>query len=147
MDRRKIFIVDDSLINLEVARRILQNDYDVYCMRSSQKLFEMLHFINYLPDLILLDIAMPWPNGIATLKMLKNDFSYNKYKDIPIVMLTADAHLETVRECVKGGAAGYVIKPFDAETLHRNIENLLKAENNSDDIDIAWHIDHEEYAE
>jgi len=133
--RQKIFIVDDSRVNMEVARRILKDKYEVSCMLSSKKLFEMLHYIKALPDLILLDIDMPCPNGITTLKTLKSDVRHNKYKDIPVAMLTANAQIETVRECIADGAAGYIIKPFDAETLLGHIEELLKTDGGEDEFD------------
>ncbi|MFO7554774.1 MAG: response regulator [Desulfobacterales bacterium] len=65
-------------------------------------------------DLILSDWNMPEMPGIDLLKTVRSD---DELKDIPFVMVTAEAHKDNIVEAVKAGVSGYVVKPFTAETI------------------------------
>ena len=72
------------------------------------------------PDLIILDVAMPGLDGWATLERIR------EVTDVPVLMLTAhDAELERVRG-LKGGADDYVVKPFGRQELAARVEALLR---------------------
>jgi len=74
------------------------------------------------PDLIILDVMMPKADGFKVSRMLKFDV---KYRDIPIIMLTARAQ-ETDRATGKDvGADAYITKPFDGPALLAKIQELL----------------------
>ena len=64
---------------------------------------------------------MPEMDGITFLKHVKQDDST---KTIPILMVTAEAKREQVIEAAQLGAAGYVVKPFDARTLQAKLEAI-----------------------
>lgn len=77
------------------------------------------------PDLILLDVMMPKRSGFEVCRTLKED---PRYRDIPIIMITAlneDADVERAREC---GADDFLSKPVNRLTLHRRIQALLDRE-------------------
>ncbi len=74
------------------------------------------------PDLILLDVMMPKLDGYETCRRLKADPAT---QGIPVIFLTAKAQQFEVSHGLALGAAGYLLKPFDPATLHKEILNVL----------------------
>lgn len=74
-----------------------------------------------IPDLVITDWNMPQMNGITFLRHVKEN---DQTKHIPILMVTAEAKREQVIEAAQLGAAGYVVKPFDKETLKSKLEGI-----------------------
>ena len=118
--RNRIILVDDDMTNLTMGRNMLKAFYEVYPAPSAAKLFEILE--NVLPDLILLDIAMPEVNGYETIKKLKADA---RFADIPVIFLTAKSDESSELEGFNLGAVDYVSKPFSGPLLQKRIENQL----------------------
>lgn len=71
-------------------------------------------------DMVVSDWNMPNMTGIELLKVVR---SKPKYKDLPFLMVTAEAEKENIIEAVKSGVSNYIVKPFTAATLK---EKLLK---------------------
>ena len=80
------------------------------------------------PDIVLLDYNMPGLGGIATLKKMKSDVSL---KQIPVLMLTGISARETVQEVILAGAAGFIVKPGNRETILTKIRDLLPKPGNA----------------
>ena len=66
---KTVFVVDDCLTNLFVAKNALCSEYSVHTMSSAEKMFNRLETIT--PNLILLDIDMPVMNGLTAFEKLK----------------------------------------------------------------------------
>ncbi|MEQ9503595.1 MAG: ATP-binding protein [Deltaproteobacteria bacterium] len=111
-----ILVVDDGRVNLLVARRLLGKlGYDCDEARSGAEAITRARAKRY--DVVLLDLRMPGMDGIETLKHLLA-------LDAPparIAMLTADAQLETKRECEAAGAHAFLTKPIRTPDLVRVI--------------------------
>jgi len=120
MNRARIIIVDDNISNLTQGRNILKSFYEVFPAPSAEKCFEILE--NVLPDLILLDVAMPDKNGYETIKELK---AHPKYRDIPVIFLTAKTDYDSELLGFDLGAADYIRKPFNPPLLLKRIEKEL----------------------
>ena len=120
MNRARIIIVDDNISNLTQGRNILKSFYEVFPAPSADKLFEILE--NVLPDLILLDVAMPEKNGYETIKELKAN---PKYRDIPVIFLTAKTDSDSELLGFDLGAVDYIGKPFNPPLLLKRIEKEL----------------------
>jgi putative two-component system response regulator len=118
--RSKVVLVDDNMSALTIGRNMLKTFYEVYPAPSAAKLFEILE--NVIPDLILLDIAMPEMNGYETIKKLKADA---RFADIPVIFLTANDDQGSELEGFDLGAADYVSKPFYAPLLIKRIESQV----------------------
>ena len=118
--RIKIILVDDNQPNLDQGRNILRTFYDVYPAPSAARLFEMLEKI--IPSMILLDIDMPEMNGYEAIKKLKAD---DRFKDIPVIFLTAKDDEGSELEGLDLGAVDYVTKPFSPRLLLKRIEKEL----------------------
>jgi len=117
---KKIIVVDDSLDNLTAIKNALKNSYDVYTTDAASTMFELLD--GFLPDLILLDVAMQDIDGYEAAKMLKNS---DKFRDIPIIFLTSMDDVISELEGLNLGAVDYIHKPFVAPLLLRRIKTHL----------------------
>jgi len=122
-ERKKIIIVDDNASYLSVVRTLLKQYYDTYPVPSGAKLFNILE--KFIPDLILLDISMPEMDGYEVLKIMKEN---PRFKDIPVVFITAKDDEDSAAKGLSLGAVDYVTKPFYGPLLLRRINNLLLIE-------------------
>ena len=75
------------------------------------------------PDLVLLDIMIPFVNGFQILEKIKNTLGW---KDVPVVMLTSKSQEGDVVRALENGAEDYVIKPFQADELLARLKSILK---------------------
>ena len=118
--RKIIMLVDDDAVTLAAGKEMLKSAYRVYPIFSGELLLDLLEHI--LPDLILLDIEMPGMTGYQVIAFLKNSL---KWKDIPVIFLTARTDEDSELEGLSMGAADYITKPFSAPLLIKRIENQL----------------------
>ncbi len=119
-----ILIVDDSAAIRKILQRVLrQTDVsigDVYEAGDGLEALELMKTQKV--GLILSDINMPNMDGLQLLSELKAN---EKWKTIPIVMITTEGSQNKVVEAVNLGAAGYVRKPFTAEQIKDKLASLL----------------------
>jgi len=73
-------------------------------------------------DFIVSDWNMPKMTGLELLKKVRAD---ERFKDIPFLMVTAEAHKENIIEAVKARVSNYIVKPFTPETLSEKIEKIF----------------------
>jgi len=120
MARKTILTVDDDPVIREAVNHFLSDEYNILVAEDGHEAYQLT--LEQSVDLILLDIMMPGFDGFSTLLLLKNDVAT---RGIPIVMLTAVGRKEKVIAAFRDGASGYVLKPFDKDTLKRKIEAVL----------------------
>ena len=121
MDKKKILIVDDEPDILFMLRsRLEAHGYDIVSASSGDEALEKAKTES--PDIILLDVMMPPPNGFQVCRTLKDDPAY---KNIPIIMLTAKTTESDQFWGMESGADGYVTKPYNADELLAKIVELL----------------------
>jgi len=120
----KILIVDDKPSNILLLEGILQEeDYTVY--RSITDPREALpQFFEYHPDLILLDLQMPYMDGFEVMKKLRACLLPDAF--LPILVLTANITPEAKRRALAEGATDFLTKPFDPTEVILRIRNLLQ---------------------
>jgi putative two-component system response regulator len=120
----RILIVDDQPSNVALLEGILQEG-DFTCYHSITDSREVLPaFLEYLPDLVLLDLQMPFLNGFEVMKQLRACREPSEY--LPILVLTADITSESKRRALSEGAMDFLTKPFDATEVDLRIRNLLQ---------------------
>ena len=109
--RFRILVVDDELIVRDSLKDWLEEDgFQVDTAESGAEALERVSREAY--HLMLLDIKMPGMDGVEVLKRAKE-----ARPELPVVMMTAYATVETAVEAMKIGALDYLMKPFDPETL------------------------------
>ncbi|MDR3013361.1 MAG: response regulator [Chitinispirillales bacterium] len=123
--RKTIIHVDDVNFNLISVKGRLKDHYEVYPVLSVDMLFETLKHV--IPDLILLDVNMPYVCGHEAIKRLKNDV---RYSVIPVIFLTSKASKSDMIKSFTLGAADYVAKPFTDAELIKRIEHQINPQAN-----------------
>lgn len=111
-----ILVVDDEPDMLDLLRLILRRGgWEVVTAASGNEALQLAD--RYLPDLILLDIMMPQPDGHEVCARLRRD---ERFKQTPILALTAQAHIEEQFRAHLAGIDEYIVKPIaPAELLER----------------------------
>ena len=122
MEQKKILLIDDEVSLCKVLKIELEHaGYQVTVAYDGLEGFNKVK--EYMPDLIILDVMMPHMDGLRICRMLKFD---GKFKDIPILLLTAKglAADKLIGQEVKADA--YMTKPFKAEEVLACLSNLLE---------------------
>lgn len=120
---KKILLVDDDKDIREVLKKKLTlNKYAVMTASSGQE--ALIICKTSVPDLVILDIAMPYMDGYETCKMLKED---NKTSNIPVFFLTGKELEPTgiTGRCRDLGAFGYIYKPCSSQDLLMEIKKII----------------------
>jgi len=117
-DRPKVLVVDDEMGPRESLRMILKPRYEIATAESGEAALKTLSTFH--PDLIFMDIKMPQMDGIELLRRIKG-----ADPSIEVVMITAYASLETVKNALTHGAFEYLIKPFSRQDLEETARRAL----------------------
>ncbi len=124
LNTARILIIDDQPSNVLLLEGILE-EAEFVSTRSVVDSREALPtFIDYLPDLVLLDLQMPYLDGFGVMKQLQACMSADDF--LPILVLTADITSEAKRRALSEGAMDFLTKPFDAIEVILRIKNLLR---------------------
>ncbi len=120
---RRILLVEDELDIQMVVRLALEDigRFEVEVCGSGTEALEIAP--RFLPELILLDVMMPEPDGPATLKALAGN---PETASIPVVFVTAKAQSHEVEEYLQLGAVDVIVKPFDPMTLADRIREIWR---------------------
>jgi len=123
----KILVVDDDIHATTLFETILTaKGFDAFIVNDSAIAVQTANSTN--PDLIILDLMMPEPNGFEVCRMLRAD---PKYSRTPIVIFTAMGDNESKTIALEAGANEFLTKPFRVEDLMQRIQSLIeKAEQN-----------------
>ena len=127
----KILIVDDEPFNLDLLEQEL-TDQGYVIERANDGAEALEKVPSFLPDLILLDYMMPKMNGIEVVKQLKQD---ERYKGIPVILLTAKASQEDKVKGLDAGADDYVVKPFEAFELLARVRSMMRIKEMHDSLE------------
>ncbi|OGI17207.1 MAG: hypothetical protein A2287_09910 [Candidatus Melainabacteria bacterium RIFOXYA12_FULL_32_12] len=113
MTGKKILIVDDEQDIVETLKFVLETE-GLNCITAYDGEEALFKAKNEKPDLIILDVMLPKINGYKVCRLLKFDA---KYKDIPILMVTARSQEEDKSIGEETGADEYITKPFDIDEV------------------------------
>lgn len=118
----KIMIVDDEPINIKVVQKHLKlAGYQNFVTCSDPR--EALEtIIAEMPDVILIDIMMPYVSGLDILRMMRED---KRLAIIPTIVLTASDNEQTKLEALELGAADFLSKPVNSAELVARVRNAL----------------------
>lgn len=121
---KSILVVDDSAtVRKLIAGKLEKSGHEVICANDGVEAMERLN--DLIPDLVLLDIAMPRMDGYQVCKNIRSNAAT---KDVPVVMISGkDGFFDKVRGRM-AGTTGYITKPFGPETLMKAVEMYLSGE-------------------
>src|SRR5919106_2785436 len=120
----RILIVDDEPANVLLMERLLRDAgyRNLSSTTDSRRVLGLYREVG--PDLILLDLMMPYLDGLAVLAQLRHEIAAGVY--LPVLVLTADATLEAKRKALAAGAQDFLTKPFEQFEVLLRIRNLLE---------------------
>lgn len=121
MDKKLIYIIDDSKTILKHAEGVLIGSYRVSLFERGQEALEQMRRVP--PDLVLLDINMPQMDGYAVFRRMKDSAELKK---IPVIFLTADTKQESELMGFEMGAMDYITKPFSPPIMQSRIARILE---------------------
>jgi DNA-binding response OmpR family regulator len=120
--RSRILIVDDDPVVRRIVLELLNSRFTVITASTGVQLPELLK--KHQPDLVILDVMLPWVNGFELCRILKT----NAYgQEIPVLFLTGCKEKEDLLTGKEVGASGYLTKPFYAKDLYHEVDRLLAA--------------------
>lgn len=115
-----ILVVDDDEFVLSATSALLEGrGYTVSACNNPREAINKLKGNGF--DIVLSDIKMPDISGIELLGMIRK-----VYPDMPVIMMTAYAELDTAVDAIREGAFDFVLKPYKAEYLYFTIEKALR---------------------
>jgi PAS domain S-box-containing protein len=126
MRRSRVLVIDDNPANVLLLERVLRTAGLVNvegCTDSAEALDRCLRAA---PDLLLLDLHMPHPDGFEVMETLRTALPPDVF--LPVLVLTADAGSEVKRRALAAGAKDFLIKPLDNVEVVLRVRNLLETE-------------------
>jgi DNA-binding response OmpR family regulator len=128
-ERARILVVDDVRENVRLLEAVLQaHGYDVVSTTDGDTALELAASAE--PDLVLLDVLMPQPDGYAVCRRLR---AHEETAVLPVIMLTASEGSEKTK-AIEAGADDFIPKPFNRDELLTRIRSLLRIKRYHDTI-------------
>ncbi len=125
MTANKILIIEDNLLNLELATDLLEaNGFVASSAQTAEEGLRMAREL--LPDLVLMDVNLPGMDGLSATKILKANPAT---RHLTVVGLTAYAMKGDEAAARNAGCDGYLTKPIDTRTFIATIKDLIAAAN------------------
>jgi CheY-like chemotaxis protein len=121
-DKQPVILVADDEEDIKVVLRMFLEAVGYEVVTAFDGLDALEQIKSTKPDVVLMDIMMPVIDGIEVVRQMK---ATPGIRDIPVVMLTAAAQSDMVERAIQAGAADYIVKPFEPETVQRAIEKVL----------------------
>ena len=122
MERARILVVEDNLMNMELAVDLLSlQGYEVLQAHTGQEALDITNSQRL--DLILMDVQLPGMDGLAVTKKIREN---PKTRDIPIVALTAHAMKGFEQRIIQQGCTGYISKPIDTREFPKAVERFIR---------------------
>ena len=117
-----VLVVDDDVMSRKMACFALNKaNFNTVSAGSGEEAFEALE--KEIPDLILLDVDMPYMDGFQVIKKIKAN---EKYCEIPVIFLTGNNDMDTEVRCFKEGAQDFISKPFAVDVAIQRVTRTLE---------------------
>ncbi len=115
----RILLVEDHALNRQLLLALLDKiKADVTVATQGREALDILEASDSLFDLVLMDIQMPILDGITTTRLIR---AMDRFKDLPIVAVTANAMSDERVMCLSSGMQDYLVKPIDPRMLYESI--------------------------
>jgi len=121
MNPARILVVDDNSTNLKLVSDVLSYEgYEI--LRAVDAEEAQVVVADTVPDLILMDIALPGMDGLTLTRLLKAD---PRTRHVTVVALTAFAMIGDKQKSLDAGCDGYITKPIDTRTFPTEVAGIL----------------------
>lgn len=121
--RMKLIVADDSrLVRGIVAKAVASIGFETVLATNGKEALDILETDEKDINLVLLDWNMPVMNGIDVIKNMRGN---DRFKRIPVLMVSTESEGERIQEAISAGAQGYLTKPFTADQLIEAIHQAL----------------------
>ena len=127
-DKRTVLYIEDNLSNLTLIEQILEEQEDIELISAMQGNIGLDLAQRHAPDLILLDLHLPDMAGWDVLAQLK---ARKETRDIPTIVISADATARQIDRLMAAGARAYLTKPLNVEEFVRVLEDNSNRPNGS----------------
>jgi len=122
MSNYLILVVDDNQQNMLILEKMLAKvDYNIGTCSSGQE--ALMYLESKVPDLILLDIAMPEMDGYELCRLIKEN---ERLKEIPVIFVTGQSDENSIVKGFETGASDYITKPFKSAELFARVKLQLE---------------------
>jgi two-component system, OmpR family, phosphate regulon response regulator PhoB len=119
-----ILLVEDEIAIRDMLEFALETEgFAVFKSSSSEQAMNFLHDNQVAPDLILLDWMLPGASGVEFCRKLKKD---DRFKKIPVIMLTARGEEDDRVRGLEVGADDYIVKPFSPRELIARVRAVIR---------------------
>jgi two-component system, OmpR family, response regulator VicR len=117
----KILVVDDEADVRDILeRKLLREGYEVICAKDGEEAIALVASDN--PDIILLDLMLPKCNGFDVLKQVREKFN-DKWR--PVIIVSGQQDLDSVKKCYQLEADHYLAKPCGIEHVLDGIKTMI----------------------
>ena len=113
-----VLVIDDDHHIRQSLSQALAASYSVHVASTGEEGLSRYEAVT--PDVVLLDVMLPQMSGMAVLRALKRMSA-----DVPVIMMTAYAEVQTAVQAIKLGASDYLEKPIDPETVLREVKHVV----------------------
>lgn len=121
--RESVLIVDDADINRKLLREMLGGQFDMAEAASGEDALQFLEQNATGISIVLLDIYMPGIDGFAVLEAMNQR---HLLEEIPVIMISSEDKVDTVRRAFDLGASDYISRPFDAKIVYQRVTNTIR---------------------
>src|SRR5579875_1261242 len=119
-----LIVADDEAGLRQGLAQLFENEgYVALQAQDGDEVISLLEQAENIPDAVFLDLKMPKRDGLSTLRFLKQDA---RFKDVPVVIITAFGGSEHTIEAMKAGAYDYITKPFDTEEVLQTARRAIE---------------------
>jgi PAS domain S-box-containing protein len=133
-ERGKILYIEDNLSNLTLVEQMLAEQPHIELLTAMQGSLGLDLARKHLPDLILLDLHLPDLRGHEVLARLRED---KRTREIPVVVISADATARQIQRLLAAGACNYLTKPLDLHEFFRVIDETMRGADRQLEVAVA----------
>lgn len=132
----KILIIDDSLLQAEQLKSILNDDYDITIAQTAEEGFRHANTRTF--SLVLLDVVMPGMDGFTLLKKLQEQIIT---QSIPVILITSLSDIQHEQQGLMLGAVDYITKPFSPLIVKARVNTHIKLYNYRKQVELQSRTD------
>lgn len=118
---KKIMIVEENELNIDLLVQLLEDEYELITVLNGAEAVKLA--AQEIPDLILMDMAMPVMDGWEATRRIK---AQDALREIPIIGLSSYAMVGDAEKALEAGCDDYLTKPLDEDLLFEKLNNFLK---------------------